>query len=168
MNQDLAFDGRIGAGFNFENDNQHGWLKYGLGLLVLFVAGVYFWFSGFHYQESDQKVPVEVVRVPVVKGEAQVSSSPAVTMLEEKKIETNEKKVVVLKAVIFKKTHSSSGKEQEAGSIRIAELIIVEEAPATGEQQSVETAVVVKIESVLEKKVFAKVVQEALNKKEES
>lgn len=115
------------SGFNLENENQHNWLKYGLGLLVLLVAGIYFWFSTPQSIETTgkiRKVPVEIAKEPVMKGISQVSSSPAVTILEENKSEINGKKEAELKTAILEKAYSNNGKKEETKNLQIEDTLV--------------------------------------------
>jgi type II secretory pathway predicted ATPase ExeA/outer membrane protein OmpA-like peptidoglycan-associated protein len=101
-------------GFNLEGGYQHSWLKYGFGLLVLLVVGVYFGYPKPHSLEKVKVAHVEIVKKPVMQSLPQVSSSPAVTMLEKNKREISEKKAADLKNAILEKTNNNNEIKEEA------------------------------------------------------
>jgi outer membrane protein OmpA-like peptidoglycan-associated protein len=126
------------SGLNLKNWNQRNWLKYGFGLLILCLAGIFFWFLLPHPPGSDRKlpvVPVEIAKVPVVEDVSKIGSLPAMKLLEEKESEIIEEK-------------------QETGNPQPEEISAVPDAPAAEEPQQAEAPAVIKIEPTPWKKVL--------------
>lgn len=129
------------SGSILENDNQYGWLKYGLGVFVLLIVGGYFWFSTQQSLDSGQEVTAEIADVPVVKA-----VSPAVVVLEQNTSVTDGKKAAELKSAILEKAYSGNGPKEDAKDLPAGEVLAEEAAPTAGVQQQVE-ADVAKIET---------------------
>jgi general secretion pathway protein A len=126
------------SGLNLKNWNQRNWLKYGFGLLILCLAGIFFWFLLPHPPGSDRKlpvVPVEIAKVPVVEDVSKIGSLPAMKLLEEKESEIIEEK-------------------QETENPQPEEISAVPDAPAAEEPQQAEAPAVIKIEPTPWKKVL--------------
>lgn len=105
------------SGFNLEKDHQRNWLKYGFGLLLLCAVLVYFQFPLSQSLESGQTVVVETAKEPESKVVPQVSASPAVTMLEESKIEMSETKAAELKTAILAKAYGDGEPQQHSADV---------------------------------------------------
>lgn len=157
------------SGFNLESDHRRGWAKYGIGLLVVAAfAGLYSWFSVIRSPESVKDVPVDVVQVvkdakvagalerqtvvevpksvanvevPVAKSISQVSSSPAVTMLEENKSEMNGERAAALKSAILEKAYNANGNKQEENVGQVAVEVAKVDEPGGNVHQAVESVV---------------------------
>ena len=146
------------SGFNVENENKYGWLKYCFGLLAMAAVGTYLWFALVpHYGQNDRNVPVEITKVPVVKQVPQVpqlpqipqvTASPAVTMLKENKTVMNAQKAAELKTAILEKAYSNNGIQHEIKKSPDEETEINVSASTGGGNQPIGAEVVAKIENI--------------------
>lgn len=128
------------SGFNLEREYKRGWLKYLIGLLMFCTAGSYFWYSTSNSLESGGQLPVESVTAPVGKSIAKVSSSPAVTMLEENKSDINEKKAAELKTAILAKAYGEK--------VDILQTEKAADDTGTGRSETTEAAIAPPIDAV--------------------
>lgn len=100
-------------GYNFEEENRYGWLKYGLAGAALIAFGAYLWWP------QPQTVQVVDITTPPEKSReeinipAKVGTSPAVTMLEQNNSAINEQKAAALKNAILEKAYSDDEGDQD-------------------------------------------------------
>lgn len=100
------------TGFNLEADRKSGWFKIGFVALVLLAIGGYFFKSNFNQVASTETTPPVVEQAAPVRELPSVSTSPAVTMLEENSSEINKVKVDELKSAILEKAYNENNSEQ--------------------------------------------------------
>jgi general secretion pathway protein A len=134
------------SGLNFKNRHQRNWLKYAFGLLILSLAGIFFWFLLPHPPDIDRKppvVPVEIAKVPVVEDVPKIDSLPAMKLSEENK--PSEKK----ESEIIEEKQETENPQPEP-----VELSAVPDAPAAEVPQPAEVPAVMKIEPTPWKKVL--------------
>lgn len=108
------------SGFSVDQGRSGGWLKYGMGLLAIAVAGVYFWYP----QERPEEMNVPIVEIVEQESEmpkvTSVSSSPAVTVLEENEHEIDKEKAAQLKNAILEKAYSDNeSRTTSAGAVEV-------------------------------------------------
>jgi general secretion pathway protein A len=129
------------SSLNLKNWNQRNRLKYGFGLLILCVAGIFFWVLSPPPSGRDRElpvvpvVPVEIAKEPVAEDVSQVGSLPAMKLPEEKKSEIVEEK-------------------QKEENLRSEEISAAIDAPVAEEPQPAEAPAAIKIEPTPWKKVL--------------
>jgi outer membrane protein OmpA-like peptidoglycan-associated protein len=126
------------SSLNLKNWIQRNRLKYGFGLLILSLAGIFFWFLSPHPPGSDRDFPVvsvEIAKVPVAEDVSQIGSLPAVKLSEENEGEIIEEK-------------------QKEENSQPEEISAAPDAPAAKEPQPAEAPAVIKIEPTPWKKVL--------------
>ena len=118
------------VGYNFEEENQRGWLKYGFGVLTLAAFGVYLW-----WPQTQQVKIVDIDTQPEAAAQAQiptqVTASPAVAMLEKNNSAINEKKAAALKNAILEKAYNDEVPEISVNDIAAVSPSQVEESVGT-------------------------------------
>ncbi len=80
------------SSLNPAGNDRRRWLTYGLGLLVLCVAGLFFLLPATHLPE-EQPVPAQIAKMPMPEDVPQTSSLPASHSPEESKNEGMEEKL---------------------------------------------------------------------------
>ncbi len=159
------------SGFNLESDNRGSWLKYGLGIFVLLIAGIYFWFPWLSSLESAQKevaqkALVEITKAPesvpapqpvpepepahepepVMKAASPVGTSPALTMLGENRSEINGKKAADLRTAILERAYSADKTTEETKNLHAEATSDEIEKPDAQVEQKAEVADISKVE----------------------
>lgn len=95
------------TGFNLEGSQAWSWLKYGVGAVVLAIAGGYFWYPAGKAPEIANGDGTKVVQSTGVKEVVQIRSSPVVAMLEKNQEGINEKKAAEVKNAILEKAYGN-------------------------------------------------------------
>ncbi len=145
---------RLFLGTILKSNSRYSWLKYGFGILILLIAGVYFWYPVSRSLEKVEVVPVQIVKKPVIQTLSQVGSLPVVPALEKSKNGIDEKKAATLSIPPPEKAYNNDEtkdviREEVKEGVRVG----VDALPAEKHHQPLATTVVEKVDSLAGQKI---------------
>ena len=141
--------------FNREDGKRYSWIKYVVGLLVIAVVGIYFSLPSLFSVDNGSKALPLAVKAPVVlQPIPQISSSPAVTVLEENKSILNGPEEAESKTAMLEKAAGSNAQLREKENLQAKEKVVVVGVSVAGGDHPTEKPIV-KLQPTKKKKLKA-------------